>query len=239
MDRGQLSLPVLVHGVHRRPAPQSEEELLLRARALAGHSVADLCCALKASLPADPKRAKGFVGQLVEWALGSDPSAGERPDFVALGVELKTIPVDPRGWPVEATFCCSIHMASADIQTWENARLRRRLACVLWVPVESGKGASWGQRRFLPPTLWRPSVAQSAQLRADWEDLMGAIGAGQQSLLGGHDGVVLQVRPKAANSAVRTLAAAGDGLTRAPPLGFYLRPGFTGPIVAAGVQSRA
>lgn len=218
--------------VLRRPAPRGARELELRAQALRGHSVADLAQALGASLPATSPRGKGFVGQLVECALGADPCAGSRPDFPELGVELKTIPVNAQGLPLESTFCCSIHMASADQQTWESSRLRRRMAHVLWVPVHAQRGVPVGERRFGLARLWQPSAAQAALLKADWEDLMGAIGSGRGGTLTAREGRVLQVRPKAAHAQVKTLGPGPEGPQSLLPLGFYLRTQFTAELIA-------
>jgi DNA mismatch repair protein MutH len=214
----------------RRPAPGSVRELELRAHALSGRSMGEVAAALGVPVPEDERRAKGFVGQLVERALGADPSAGERPDFPELGVELKTIPLRPDGTPVESTFCCSIRMGEADRVVWPESRLERRLRCVLWIPVEAAGAAPLAQRRIGAPKLWRPSVEELALLRTDWEDLIGAIGAGGTP--GSHVGRVLQVRPKAANSAERTVAPTEDGAGEALPLGFYLRPAFTAALLA-------
>jgi DNA mismatch repair protein MutH len=209
----------------RRPAPVNVRELELRAEALFGRTVAELARGLAVELPPDERRAKGFVGQLVERALGADPTAGDRPDFPDLGVELKTVPVDEAGVPVESTFCCSIRMDAADRSRWEESRLERRLRCVLWVPIQAARSAPLPDRRFGRARLWRPSPDELALLRADWEDLMGAIGAGRPP--SAHEGRVLQVRPKAATSEDRTVAPSEDGAEATLPLGFYLRPSFT------------
>lgn len=202
----------------------------MRAEALAGHTIGELAAALDTPLPREARRAKGFVGTLVEAALGADPRAGEKPDFPALGVELKTIPVGRNGRPVESTFCCSIDMARADVEQWQRSRLAQRLACVLWIPVEAARIAPLAERRILAPRFWSPSDAEEELLRGDWEDLIGAIGAGRPPTA--HDGRVLQVRPKAADSSTRALSVGLDGPRRALPLGFYLRAGFTATILA-------
>lgn len=207
--------------------PVTIEQLVGRAGALAGVSVEELAAGLGVELPADTRRAKGLVGSLVERVLGADAGVRDEPDFRTLGVELKTVPVGPRGVPAESTFCCSIHMASADTERWETSRLRRRLARVLWVPVQSARVARLAQRRFGRAVLWEPTAVQWATLRADWEDLMGAIGAGWSEELCGHIGAVLQVRPKAPNAQARVWAPGPDGPHRVPPLGFYLRASFT------------
>jgi len=217
-----------------RPAPGSLAELRLRAEALMGFTVGELAAALRMEVPQSNLRSKGFIGQLVERALGADPKAGPRPDFVDLGVELKTIPVNPEGKPTETTFCCSIKMAQADRERWEESRLRLRLQRVLWVPVESARLASLGERRIGRAVLWSPTFEQSALLRSDWEDLMGAIGSGRGGTLTAREGEVLHVRPKAANASVRTMAPGGEGVQLTLPLGFYLRTSFTGAILVKG-----
>jgi DNA mismatch repair protein MutH len=217
---------------NRLPAPVSRRALEVRAAALAGHTVAELAAALNAAVPANSRHAKGFVGQLVEHALGADPQARERPDFPDLGVELKTIPTDADGRPVASTFVCSIAMADADRAEWASSIVRHRLACVLFVPVLARPGEPIGERKLGTARLWTPSAAVIAGLRADWEDLIGAIGAGRGGSLTAREGRWLQVRPKAAHAGVRTLGPSSDGVARMLPLGFYLRPTFTRQIFA-------
>ena len=218
----------------RRPWPKSLAELTIRAEALNKRSVAELAAGLGFAVPEDNVRSKGFVGQLVERALGADPGAGELPDFTELEVELKTIPVRSNGKPIESTFCCSIAMDKADQEKWESSRLRRRLASVLWLPVEGASVAPMAERRFGRARLWQPKGDEWELLQADWEDLMGAIGSGRGGTLTAREGEVLQVRPKAANSYARTVAPGGGGFEMSLPLGFYLRAGSTANILEYG-----
>ena len=215
----------------RHATPRSIAELMVRAGALRGFTVACLARALGASLPDHSRNAKGCVGKLVEHALGADPQAYTQPDFPALGVELKTIPVNAAGTPVESTFCCSVAMAQADTACWESSTLRQRLAHVLFVPVLAPKGAPLAARVFGQARLWRPSSVQQTALRQDWEDLMGKIGAGQSGHLGANVGQVLQVRPKAAHARVRTLGHGPSGIEAVHPLAFYLRATFTAALL--------
>ena len=86
--------------------PSSETELLTQAQRLAGYSLGDLAAMAGLQIPDDLKRDKGWIGMLLELWLGA--SAGSKPeqDFAALGVELKTIPIDRQGRPLETTFVC-------------------------------------------------------------------------------------------------------------------------------------
>ncbi|OGQ87456.1 MAG: hypothetical protein A2289_26665 [Deltaproteobacteria bacterium RIFOXYA12_FULL_58_15] len=213
----------------RLPAPQTTEELRVRALALAGHTVAEVAARLQVALPTKPGHSKGFIGSLAELALGADPTARDRPDFPALGVELKTVPVNAVGYPVESTFCCKIAMATADREEWETSRLRQRLHTVLWLPVEKDQLAGLGNRRFGRARLWTPSATQTDLLQADWEDLIGALGAGR--VPSAHEGKILQLRPKAANRKGRALSPGDGGTIMALPLGFYLRARFTATIL--------
>jgi len=218
----------------RQPEPLNVEELVLRAQALEGFSVGALATELGFRVPSDNVRSKGFVGQLVERALGADPKAGELPDFPNLGVELKTIPLRADGKPSESTFICSIHMESADRDEWETSRLYRRLKNVLFLAIDSSKVAPLPERRFGRALLWQPCAAQWRLLKDDWEDLMGAIGSGRGGNLSAREGRVIQVRPKASDASVRTLVPGPQGVQMSLPLGFYMRAHVTHQLLTVG-----
>jgi DNA mismatch repair protein MutH len=212
--------------------PASEAELLARARSISGASLAQLAAPLAAVVPADLRRAKGFTGQLIERTLGATAASRAEPDFPALGVELKTLPVDGRGRPVESTFVCSIPLTEIGQVEWESSRVRRKLARVLWVPVQGERRIPVGARRVGEPLLWSPDPEEEALLRFDWEELAGIIGRGGVESVTGRLGRCLQVRPKAANSRVRRQGFDEEGVPFAAlPRGFYLRATFTAGIL--------
>ncbi|MDU7100507.1 MAG: DNA mismatch repair protein MutH [Enterobacter sp.] len=99
--------------------PSSESQLLLQAQRLAGFSLGELAAMAGLPIPKDLKRDKGWIGMLLELWLGA--SAGSKPeqDFAALGVELKTIPVDRQGKPLETTFVCVAPLTGNTGVTWE------------------------------------------------------------------------------------------------------------------------
>lgn len=228
-------VPPAIDG-QRQPAPVSRAELLVRAEALEGASVGDIASAIGAAIPEGRRSTKGFIGQLLEKALGADSDALDAPDFPALGVELKSIPVaDDRVLrPVESTFLAAISMGYADRAEWDTSRLRHKLQTVLWIPVEGSWRGELSQRRIRAPRLWVPSEDEFAALKADWMDLMGAIGAGQASQLTGRDGLYIQVRPKAAHSGVRVMTPSAHSVDMQHPLGFYMRANATRGILQAG-----
>ena len=175
---------------------------------------------------------KGWVGNLVEHALGADAASRDEPDFMALAIELKTIPVDHRGRPLETTFVATVPLDEVGDLPWERSRVRRKLARVLWVPVLGERQVSLSARRIGAPLLWSPSPEQEAALREDWDELAGIIGRGDVESITGRLGRFLQVRPKAANASVRRRAIDADGgLLVTLPRGFYLRTQFTAAIL--------
>ncbi len=213
-------------------APSSEAQLLERAHALAGRSLGELAPRHGLDVPPDLRRAKGFVGQLLELALGASAGSRAEPDFPGLGVELKSLPVDRRGRPVESTFVCSIPLTEIGEVEWSHSRVWRKLARVLWVPVEGERTIPVATRRVGQALLWSPDANDAADLRFDWEELAGLIGRGDVEAITGHLGRYLQVRPKAAHGGVRRVGHDRDGRAFAAlPRGFYLRTAFTARIL--------
>ncbi len=207
--------------------------LLARARGLVGTRVGDLATSLGLSSAGAAVRTKGTPGAILEAALGATGGSSKVHDFPDLGVELKTIPVDLRGVPVESTYVCTLSLADAETQEWDSSWVRAKLARVLFVPLVARDGEAWPDRRIGAPVLWSPTAEQDAVLRADFDDVVGLVGVGRIEELTAHRGRWLQVRPKAAHGRVRTVAFGAEGEAIATiPRGFYLRTRFTGAILA-------
>jgi len=213
--------------------PANESALLERARACAALTLNALAAQLQTAAPLDLRRAKGWVGSLFELALGATAKSRAAPDFEALGVELKTLPVTLRGQPLETTFVCTIPLARMAEVEWEQSRVRKKLRRVLWVPVEGTRTTPVGERRIGTALLWSPTPEEERDLRFDWEELAGMIGGGRVEEITGHLGRYLQVRPKARDSHARRLGMGSDGARISTlPRGFYLRTTFTARILS-------
>lgn len=212
--------------------PRSLAELEARADGLAGLSVEELRVQVGKRAPLELRRAKGYVGELVEAFLGASAGSRAEPDFPELAVELKTLPVGPNGRPTESTFVCTIELSRLVDSEWELSRVKKKLERVLWVPVEGQRSRALPERRFGTPFLWQPSTEQAAQLQADWEELAGLVVQGRTPEITGHLGRFLQVRPKAAHSRSTRRAYDEDGAPYAElPRGFYLRATFTSSLL--------
>lgn len=214
-------------------SPASEAELLAQAQQLSGYTLGELAALAGMVTPKDLKRDKGWIGVLLEIWLGA--SAGSKPeqDFAALGVELKTIPVDSLGRPLETTFVCVAPLTGNTGLPRETSHVRHKLKRVLWIPVEGERSIPLAQRRVGSPLLWSPNEEEDRQLRLDWEELMDMIVLGRVERITARHGEVLQLRPKAANAKALTEAIGANGepiLTL--PRGFYLKKNFTSALLA-------
>ncbi|MCB9555166.1 MAG: DNA mismatch repair endonuclease MutH [Deltaproteobacteria bacterium] len=209
-------------------APLDLPELLARAEWLAGKSVGDLARQLDLTLPANSSQAKGKVGELLERWLGASAGNRDQPDFPQLGVELKTIPMDSTGRVRESTFVCKLDHEAIAEQSWQQSRVWRKLRQVLWIPVQAAVEAAPADRRIGRAVLWRPDQREEAELRDDWQQIVGAICTAGIDAVDARMGRALQLRPKAPNSRQQAALFTDDGqLSRCGPRGFYLRARFT------------
>jgi DNA mismatch repair protein MutH len=210
------------------------QALLAHARALVGVTLAELADGLGLPVPVGRVRTKGWPGQIIERELGAGEGCRRGPDFAALGVELKTVPLDGQGDPRESTAVCQIDPVAIAGDSWETSYLRRKLARVLFLGLVVPGGASGvGDRRVSLVRLWSPSPADERVLRADFEHFVRVyFRRGRADEISGGVGRALQVRPKGRNALDRRAAFGPEGQPiRVGKCGFYLRPGFVGRIL--------
>ncbi|MCH9757232.1 MAG: DNA mismatch repair endonuclease MutH [Gammaproteobacteria bacterium] len=208
--------------------PSSEGELLARCREIEGLSFAGLAARLSLSIPTESLKRKGWVGGMIERALGTTAGTAAKPDFHHLGIELKTLPLGARGMPLESTFVTSINLLTIHQESWETSQCYSKLRRVLWLPIEGDKSISFSHRRIGRAFLWSADVKDTAILSKDWHDLSFMLGRGKLADVDARMGTYLQVRPKAANARSLCYGFDEEGhkiLTL--PRGFYLRPLFT------------
>ncbi len=210
----------------------TQAELLSRCERLAGFSFAELADLLQMPLPATTTQGKGWIGQLIERALGAYAASKPIPDFPHLGIELKTLPVNAKGLPSESTFVCSIPLMTIKHERFETSTVYHKLKRVLWFPIEADKSIPFAKRRLGNALLWSPQEEELAVLRTDWEEAVDMIARGEFAKITAHFGQVLQVRPKGASAKSLTEAIDEDGQrVKTMPRGFYLRPDFTHKIL--------
>ena len=233
------------HSPPPRAAPMAADpatlaQLLRHARALVGTSLADLADGLGLGVPVGHLRTKGWAGQIIERELGAGDGAEHGPDFAHLGIELKTVPVTAALVPLESTAVCQIDPIAIAAESWASSYVRRKLARVLFIALEvPARPAPVGDRRVAAVSLWSPAPADEALLAADFEHFVqNFFRTGRASEITGHQGKLLQVRPKGRNAADvrRAYGPSGEPILLGK-CGFYLRPGLVGRILrdAAGL----
>ena len=213
--------------------PSSVDELLSTARSLAGRTLGELAEEVGTDVPLDLRRKKGWVGQLMEARLGAYAGSKPVPDFEELGVELKTMSIGSDGKPMESTYVCAVRLSELHDLHWKTSWVRKKLSKVLWLCVEGDKSRPLHLRRVGRAMLWQPNDAEWNAIRTDWEELTDLIRLGEVDSITAHQGNVLQIRPKAADSSSRVEGLGEDGQSALLlPRGFYLRRRFTAELLA-------
>jgi len=208
--------------------PKNESELLQRAQALAGMTLAEIAAQLGVVVPTSLTREKGWIGLLLEQVLGASAGSKPEPDFPHLGIELKSLPINAQGKPLETTFVCVAPLTGLVGASWQTSHIRNKMARVLWVPVVSERHIPISERIVGTPFIWSPSPEEEQLLALDWQELTDMIVLGDVENISGKHGQVLQLRPKAANSQAKTQAFNRHGQPfQTLPRGFYLKTAFT------------
>ena len=222
-----------MHQQHKlNKSPKTEAELLDRCQGLEGLNLAQLATSLQLSIPENPLQRKGWTGQAIELALGTNAGNQSAPDFSELGIELKTLPINQLGTPSESTFVTSIPLLTIHKQRWETSQCFAKLKRVLWLPIEGDPLIPFAHRRIGRGILWSPTPQEEAVLANDWSELTLMISTGMLAEIDASMGQYLQVRPKAANA--KSLCYGFDEVgnkIQTLPRGFYLRSRFTATIM--------
>jgi len=183
-------------------------------------------------VPKDLKKEKGWVGLLLEKILGASAGSRPEPDFPHLGIELKTLPINRAGKPLETTFVCVTPLKDLVGATWQNSHIKNKLARVLWVPIIAERSIPVTERIIGTPFIWSPTPDEEKLMAMDWQELTDMIVLGEVEKITGKHGQVLQIRPKAANSQAKTKAIDKNGQPfMTLPRGFYLKTSFTHQLI--------
>jgi DNA mismatch repair protein MutH len=209
-----------------QPPPRDEADLRMRLMRLAGLPLGAIAEQHDVPVPdGGLRRSKGWVGQLLERALGATGGSRAEPDFPELGIELKTIPVDESGRPLESCFVASLDLSAVDLR-WETSAVRKKLARVAWVAVQGSPRILLAQRRCGAALIWSPSAQEEEDLRGDYQDIVELLQDGAR--VTARTGAFLQLRPKGRDGKALRWALDEEGaLSRAAPRAFYLRRAFT------------
>lgn len=213
--------------------PVTKNQLLSMAYSLAGKSIFEIAQMHNENAPKTLLHAKGWIGQLLEKSLGANAKNQSAPDFLELGIELKTLPISTTGQVLESTYICKAPIPFTD-KTWETSRVWNKMAQILWIPIEADPQKPLNAQRIGTPILWSADKTVEEKLKQDWYELSELMKLGHYDKLDAHLGVYLQIRPKAPNSKTLIKVLDHDGeMSAIVPKGFYLRTHLTQKIVDA------
>lgn len=212
--------------------PESVQQLLAYCAQIEGLSFAQLAKRLNYQIPASQLQRKGWMGGLIEFALGADAKTQAKPDFSLLDIELKTIPVNQQFKPCESTYVTTVAMTN-NAGHWLDSPVYHKLKHVLWVPVEGDKQIPYQDRRIGRAILHQPDMHLISQLKQDWLELTEMIALGDIATINASYGTYLHIRPKAAHGKVLCDSIGVEGTRiKTLPRGFYLRSQYTQTILA-------
>lgn len=210
------------------------QDLLDCCNQIAGVSILELATALNIVPPNNLKNNKGWIGQLLERYLEAEGGNLPIVDFPSLGVELKTIPINPNTLqPLESTFVCTANFNQV-AASWEQSIVKLKLSNVLWIPIESYFNIELTSRRIGTAFLWQPTIEDLQILQQDWQELTEMLQLGRIQFLSARYGRYLQIRPKALNckhKLVNYLNIDQEAI-KTVVRGFYLRTSFTKNILS-------
>jgi len=213
--------------------PLSLKELQMRVNELSGRTLGSIAQSLNIQVPINLQREKGWVGQLLEKVLGTSAGNQSEPDFLELGIELKTIPVNAKGTPQESTYVCVVPLSNLTGLNWESSHVKKKLNQVLWIPIETEKEIPLANRRVGMGLFWTMDEETENRLKCDYDEFVEQIAFGKVDKITASQGELLQIRPKAANASKVTVGIGEDGeQIKTLPRGFYLRPAFTKKILS-------
>ncbi|MFC6276403.1 DNA mismatch repair protein MutH [Psittacicella hinzii] len=218
--------------------PQTWSQLLTYVQALVGKTVEQIADKHQVELIDSLKLNRGWLGNLIEIALGA--SAGSKPtqDFIDLGLELKTLAINENGKVKSDIFISSLPLNSYMLQDWQLSHVLYKLKRILFIPVENNPEIPLAQRRIGKGFIWSPNAQQLATLEADWKSIMEIITQRDFTALKSNLGSALCVRVKALNTQQsNTFNDIDLHSINLPPLSFYLRRNFVNEILQSVYNS--
>lgn len=217
----------------------TETDLMSHARKLQGKTAAEIARLVgDAGFTKQPKpTGKSGTGPLVERFFGLKPNNQSEPDFPRLGIELKTLPMKQvsRGWTVkEPTSISMIDYHAVDAQSWAEAKVRPKIAKILWVPYEHHQ-EDIRKSRFRAPFLWTPSRDDWTLFEVDYATVRGRVQAGRAHELSETLSRVLSARRKGAKN---QMTSQPHSQVKASSRAWALKTNFTRPILTRHVLNR-
>ncbi|MGI6230706.1 MAG: Sau3AI family type II restriction endonuclease [Tractidigestivibacter sp.] len=189
----------------RQYDPANVESIVEYAQRLVGHTLREKTDAPELQ---DPYRRRGSFGNAVEeYYFEYKPNSDSAPDFPEAGLELKTTPMrrDSRGRLVakERLVITMIDYMSVVGETFETSHLMDKASSILLISYLWERGRDPLDYKVILAERWGLPEEDMAQLRLDWETVVGKVRSGHAEDISGSDTLYLEACTKAADSSVR------------------------------------
>lgn len=166
------------------------------------------------------KMVKGASGLIVENLLGIQNNNRDEADIPDIGCEIKILPLQKnRNGEIKAKEPTAIQMINymeVSQETWETAKLRKKINLTFWVVYLAKKnGIPLNQDDYVIVDYFldHPSDVQNSVFKKDWEDIQKYIIEGRSDELSCSMGIYLEPKTKGANNKDKTHAPDGKGGT--------------------------
>lgn len=164
------------------------------------------------------KMKKGASGLIVENLLGLKNNNTADADIPEIGCEVKILPLQKnKNGEIKAKEPTAIQMINyfeVANETWETAKLRRKIILTFWVVYlakKDGKKLQQDDYIILDYFLDRPTEVQNLVFKKDWNDIRDFIVKGLSDKLSCSMGQYIEPKTKGKNSKDVTLAPDGHG----------------------------
>jgi DNA mismatch repair endonuclease MutH len=205
---GQAPLPAPTPA--RNPELEFENAVRAKLRTAEGKTIRDLAAMLGTSVGRD----KSASARVIRRLLGQK-AHGRLGEFERFGVELKTVPIDRKGRPVESMSFPSFIHEELQYETWPDSDLLGRLNRILIVPIQRSKGQDQGEGVVQRAFFWSPPESDLVEISLEWDRYRQLISSGlARHLPKASETKYIHVRPKARNARDRDLAPGGFDVIR-------------------------
>ncbi|NMA32227.1 MAG: hypothetical protein GX941_10555 [Candidatus Methanofastidiosa archaeon] len=181
------------------------------------------------------KMKKGASGLIVESLLGIDNNNVADADIPEIGCEIKILPLQiNKNGDIKAKEPTAIQMINyfeVANETWETAKLRKKINLTFWVVYlakQDGKALRQDDYVIVDYFLDHPNDANNSIFRQDWEEIQDYIIKGWSDKLSCSMGEYIEPKTKGANNQDVTDAPDGEGgVIKVRRRAFYYKKKYT------------
>ena len=188
---------------------------------------------------------KGASGLIVENLLGIANNNEADADIPEIGCEIKVLPLQKnRNGEIKAKEPTQIQMINyfeVAKETWENAKIRKKITLTFWVVYlakENSISLNQNDYKIIDYFLDHPDHSKMEIFKKDWEDIQNYIIKGLGDKLSCSMGKYIEPKTKGANNQDLTNAPDGEGGTvRVRRRAFYYKKNYTNSQIIPNIDT--